>query len=174
MLDAYSGHEDYFPVYNKTYIPGRKLFWEVFGSLYYDDAVRFINEQREDRYNLEEEEMNKKIKIDPIIYQEIMSCKYFSRKRGRALNSVTYKDQNGGIPISMNQNNIADDNVDNEKSPFKSISQKKRAKKLSAEKIIDMQTDRRYDNGVKKFQTPGNKDSNLIRYNNAVMMSADK
>ena len=143
----------------------------MFGSLYYDDAVRFINEQREDRYNLEEEEMNKKIKIDPIIYQEIMSCKYFSRKRGRALNSVNYKDHNEGMPNNMNRSN---NKVNNEKSPFKFVSHKKRSKKLSAEKMIDMQTDRRYDNGVKKFQTPGNKDSSYIRYSNAVMMSADK
>ena len=179
MLVAYPGLDDYFPVYSTTYIPGRKFFWEVFGSLYYDDAVRFINEQREDRYNLEEEEQNKKIKIDPVIYQDILSCKYFSKKRGRALNAVTYKqDDKANLSIRENQNymNRLDNKENIEKSPFRSASPNKKLRnKLSAkDQRFRMQNDRMYDGG-KKFQTPGNKDpANYDRFDNVVMMSADK
>ena len=160
-MDAYPGLEDFFPIYSRTYIPGRKFFWEVFGSLYYDDAVRFINEQREDRYNLEEE-LKKKIKIDPDIYQDIMSCKYFSKKRGRALNAVTYKqDENANMPIRENQNymNKSDNKENNDKSPFKSgTSNKKLRNKLSSRQMNNMQNDRLYEDGGKKFQTQRIKD----------------
>ena len=78
-----------------------------------------------------------------------MSCKYFSKKRGRALNAVTYKqDENSNMPIRENQNymNKSDNKENNDKSPFKSgTSNKKLRNKLSSRQMNNMQNDRLYE-----------------------------
>ena len=107
-----------------------------------------------------------------------MSCKYFSKRRSRALNAVTCKqDENTNMPIRENQNYMdrSDNKENNDKSQFKSgTSNKKLYNKLSSKQMNDMQNDRLYEDGTKKFQTPGNKESKIYSRFNNVMMSADR
>ena len=103
VLGMYPGLDDYFPIYSNTYVPGRRHFWEVFATLYYDDAMRFIEDERTRRYETEEKEMNKSMKIDPVIFKQIMDCKYFSKKKGRALYSK--KEPEGDNLVDFQENN---------------------------------------------------------------------
>ena len=180
VLRSYGGLQDYFPVYSETYIPGRKYFWEVFATLHYEDALRFIDEERNNRYAKEEEEKNRLIKIDPVIFEEIMNCKYFSKKKGRALYS--HKEEK--------------DEVDERASTATKFARPAKTKRgtqqastkqliLSGIKnnkfdesvghMIDMQEDTRYDDSGQKFQTPSNRgNSPFTKRSTMNMLSAGR
>ena len=85
VLEFYPDLEDYFPIYNNSYIPPRSFFWQVFGTLHFDDAKRFIDEERQMRYQAEEIIKEKTIKVHPEVLKALEAVNYFSKKKGRAL-----------------------------------------------------------------------------------------
>lgn len=91
VLDMYPGLDQYFPVYQDNYVPGRKFFWQVFGTLYHDDAKRYINMEREKRFAEEEQAKERVMLINPEILEELQNTQYYSRKKGRALFKMTAK-----------------------------------------------------------------------------------
>ena len=91
VLDMYPGLEDYFPVYQANYVPGRKFFWQVFGTLFYDDAKKYIAMEREKRFLEEEQAKERVMHINPEILEELQNTQYYSKKKGRALFKMTAK-----------------------------------------------------------------------------------
>jgi len=180
VIRMYVGLEDYFPVYSNTYVPGRRHFWEVFATLYYDDAKRFIEDERTRRYETEEKENNKSMKIDPLIFKQIMDCKYFSKKKGRAL--YVRKEPEGDDVMQYNEAPKAPQRVKTARGTNAPASRRDKGEavrrstqNLTAGQVIDMQDDRRYNDSGQKFQTPSNKAmSPFAKRNNADMKSADR
>ena len=176
----YAGLEDYFPVYSHTYAPGRRHFWEVFATLYYEDAKRFIDDERTRRYETEEKEMNKSMKIDPLIFKQIMDCKYFSKKKGRAL--YVRKEPEGDMIMAPHE--VARSAQKNKTARGTNAPQSRRDRgaatarggpSLTAGQLIDIQNDRRFNDSGQKFQTPSNKAmSPFAKRDNAEMKSADR
>jgi len=180
VLKMYAGLEDYFPVYSNTYAPGRRHFWEVFATLYYEDAKRFIDDERTRRYETEEKEMNKSMKIDPIIFKQIMDCKYFSKKKGRAL--YVRKEPEGDIIMQHNEGGRTKQKGTTARGTNAAGSRRDKESKfnhdrqnISAGQMIDMQDNRRFHDSGQKFQTPSNKGTSpFSKRNNAEMKSADR
>ena len=180
VLKMYVGLDDYFPVYSNTYTPGRRHFWEVFATLYYEDAKRFIDDERTRRYETEEKEMNKSMKIDPLIFKQIMDCKYFSKKKGRAL--YVRKEPEGDAIMPMNDGGRGAQANKTARGTNAAGSRRDRGGPLNrstlnmtAGQMIDMQNDRRFNDSGQKFQTPSNKAlSPFAKRNNADMKSADR
>jgi len=180
VLKMYAGLEDYFPVYSNSYAPGRRHFWEVFATLYYEDAKRFIDDERTRRYETEEKEMNKSMKIDPVIFKQIMDCKYFSKKKGRALYMKRDREDDAAMERVDTIKHVKKSNKGRDTGAASSRRDKGGAgsrggPSLSAGQIIDRQNDHRFNDSGQKFQTPSNKAmSPFAKRNNAEMMSADK
>ena len=180
VLKMYVGLEDYFPVYSNSYAPGRRHFWEVFATLHYDDAKRFIDDERTRRYEAEEKDNNKSMKIDPVIFKQIMDCKYFSKKKGRAL--YVRKEPEGDMIMQAVREGKA---AQKSKGPRganvggsrrdKEVATVRGGPSLSAGQIIDRQNDRRFNDSGQKFQTPSNKaGSPFTKRGDAAMRSADR
>jgi len=179
VLKEYPTLHQYFPVYSAAYIPGRRYFWEIFATLHYDDAMKFIDEERTNRYKREEEENNRIIKIDPTIYNEIMNCKYFSKKKGRALYAQKNSDKDDAPPNATTGTKVIkpvgkkfnEGNSAGKQLVFSGM--KRKRDEETAGDIIDMQADTKYDNSGQKFQTPSNKVRNSFsRKDNSIVLSA--
>jgi len=179
VLNSYPTLFDYFPMYTSNYVPGRRHFWEVFGTLFHEDALRFIDEERTKRYEREEEEMNKNMKIDPVIYEQIMNCKYFSKKKGRALfankpreTDLPHYRSDGERDRSRVIKGLEMTQTPKERRSKGTFNRSKAA--LSTGQMIDMQNQRDFNDSGQKFQTPSNKrQSPFDKRNNAEMHSAD-
>ena len=78
-------------MYEENYLPSRKFFWEVFASLYYNEATQIIEEERERKYSKEEKEKKQVIMVDPSILNELQKVSYFSKSKGRALYNLKSK-----------------------------------------------------------------------------------
>ena len=53
----------YFPNYDPEFLLSRKHFWEVFASLYYDDAKVIIQNERKRKFKKEASKKTKEISI---------------------------------------------------------------------------------------------------------------
>ena len=95
VLEYYPDLEDYFPIYSASYIPPRSFFWKVFGTLHYDDAKEFIDQERQARYQQEENDNERIIQINPEILKALEAVNYFSKKKGRAL----FKMKEKALPV---------------------------------------------------------------------------
>ena len=91
VLEFYPDLEAYFPIYSNNYIPPRSFFWEVFGTLHFDDAKRFIDEERQTRYQIEENNNERVVKVHPEMLKALENVNYFSKKKGRALIKMNKK-----------------------------------------------------------------------------------
>jgi hypothetical protein len=151
VLEFYPDLQDYFPIYSAGYIPPRNFFWEVFGTLYFEDAKRFIDEERYARYQSEENDKQRSIKVQPEFLKALEEVNYFSKKKGRALYMQSEKaphatptaikrrqgkHQNGLSPFSMELDNPKDNrevkNIRSEDSGSEmnmNLSRKRRASK---------------------------------------------
>ena len=70
----------------------RKFFWEVFASLYYEDAKTIIDNERKRKYEKVTNEKTNEIVISKDILNLIQESLYYSKKKGRALYNINPKD----------------------------------------------------------------------------------
>ena len=110
FLEFYPYLEDYFQIYNNSYIPPRSFFWQVFGTLHFDDAKRFIDEERQMRYQAEKSIKEKMIKVHPEVFKALEAINYFIKKNP-PVTFIEWKQQpetslSGLSPFSMDLNNI--------------------------------------------------------------------
>ena len=93
MYSRIKGYNDqtvlYFPDYEDTpdYIPPKKYMWDIFATLDYDLAWKFVDHAMKKR-NTDEDEKEKTVEIDEEIYKEMMNSNYFSKKKGTAINML--------------------------------------------------------------------------------------
>ena len=85
----------YFPNYDPEFLPSRKYFWEVFASLYYDDAKVIIQNERKRKFQKEASEKTKEISISKDVLDLIQGSLYYSKKKGRALFNIKPKEYEG-------------------------------------------------------------------------------
>lgn len=87
----------YFPDYDPEYMPSRKFFWEIFGSLHYEDAKTIISNERKRKYEKEASEKTKEMIISKDVLDLIQGSLYYSKKKGRALYNIKPKEY-GNLP----------------------------------------------------------------------------
>ena len=156
-------------MYSNEFIPARKFFWEVFGSLHYEDAMSFIAQERNNRYEKEEQENAKMMMVNPDILQELKAVKYFSKKKGRAL----FKAGDGERAPVDHARRAEERRMRIQESPImKRSAMKKREKKailhlepVSASKHTNMNTDMQSAGSGRKHKTPGKKNRRVIEDN---------
>ena len=109
-----------------------------------------------------------------------MDCKYFSKKKGRAL--YVRKEPEGDDVMQPNEG--ARRAEENKTARATNVAGSRRHKggaasrsiqNMTAGQMIDMQSDRRFNDSGQKFQTPSNKAmSPFAKRSNADMKSADR
>lgn len=80
----------YFPDYLDTpnYVPPKKFMWDVFATIDYDMACKFVDHSMRIRANKQKDNKSVEIDIDPEIYREFITSDYLPKKKGRALNMM--------------------------------------------------------------------------------------
>jgi hypothetical protein len=161
VLRMYPTLHDYFPIYSESYIPGRKYFWQVFGTLFHEDAKRFIDMEREKRYVEEEEQKERVMMINPQILDELENVKYFSKKKGRALFKMSSK---AYPPIERKRKRPFSAISDASSPPKRSIKEGRESKRMkmhnstaSGEKMIELPRKRKTMASANKMQTSNDK-----------------
>ena len=78
---------DYFLDYDKSYIPPRKYFWDIFSTLNQKLAEKFIDHSIKER-NKQKVTQESKIEISEEIMNQIKKKHFYSRKKGRVLSML--------------------------------------------------------------------------------------
>ena len=171
--------EDYFPIYKANYIPTRRFFWEVFGTLYHDEAKDFIAQEREARYQREEKQKERVIYVEPKILEALEAVNYFSKTKGRALFKMSAK----AYPPTVKRRNPQHRFGSRRGSPFKRGREEFASDGrvtapqhgYSGDKLIKIHKRHQPASSSHRMRTPGEKSKELLSDSQEqIRLSADK